>query len=262
LKKGVKLVSIASSYNATIALTSTGKVYEWGACHQRVQRRTERANVRESERKTQLEPLETRLASIKAIYAGGEIQFAIAKNGDVYGWGINGFGQLGNGNAETHELPVKIKGFPADIKEIACGQSHTLLLTQLGQVYSFGRNAYGQLGHGEDEPAPPKGSERKYVSTPKLVEFFERLRENGEKVIQVAAGDQHSAVVTDKGSLYTFGFAEQYRLGNCSEPGDEEDDVLIPYKVASAQIDVRDVKFVACGTDHTVVIATKKAGNQ
>jgi alpha-tubulin suppressor-like RCC1 family protein len=51
-----------------------------------------------------------------------------------------------------------LTGFPENIIEIACGQSHTLLLTEGGQVFSFGRNAYGQLGHGEDEPVCPNKS--------------------------------------------------------------------------------------------------------
>jgi hypothetical protein len=100
------------------------------------------------------------------------ILISCPENGDVWGWGINGFGQLGGGDTVTHEIPIKLKGvmrcfafiifdsslqltllgFPANITQIACGQSHTLLLTEAGEVYSFGRNAYGQLGHGEDEP--------------------------------------------------------------------------------------------------------------
>jgi regulator of chromosome condensation len=251
------IVAVASSYNATIALTSQGKVFEWGAMFQRVMRRAVRDSVIEKERKAQLEPSETQLSGIQKIYAGGEVQFALHNDGTVFGWGINGFGQLGGGDSTTHERPVKISGFPANVVDIACGAQHTLVLTQEGHVYSFGRNAYGQLGHGEDEPAPEKGKERLIVTTPKRIEFFENMA-GGERAIKIAAGDQHSAVVTTNGHLYTFGLAEQYRLGNCTPEGGEEDDQISPYKVTGSQFDARHVVDVACGTDHTVVIARKK----
>jgi len=64
--------------------------------------------------------------------------------------------------------------------------------------------------------------------------------------------------VTNKGNLYTFGFAEQYRLGNCTEPGDEEYDEILPYLVGGEQFKTRAVLEVDCASDHTVVIAQKK----
>lgn len=71
-------------------------------------------------------------------------------------------------------------------------------MTQDGTVYSFGRNSYGQLGHGEDNPAPQNGQDRACVTTPKRIEFFENMAD-GEKAVQIACGDHHSAVVTNKG---------------------------------------------------------------
>lgn len=91
-------------------------------------------------------------------------------------------------------------GFPANITQIACGQSHTLLLAD-GSVYSFGRNAYGQLGHGEDIPAPEAGKERLFVTKPKVIEYFENM-EDGEIPTSIATGDHHSAVVTNKGKSF------------------------------------------------------------
>jgi regulator of chromosome condensation len=251
------IVSVASSYNATIALTSLGKVYEWGAMFQRATRRSDRTCVKQQERISQLEPVKTTLSGIQKIFAGGEVQFALHNDGSVSGWGINGFGQLGRGDNTTHERPVKCKGFPDNILDIACGAQHTLVLTKEGHVYSFGRNAYGQLGHGEDQPAPEKGRERAIVTSPKLIEFFENMKD-GEKAVKIACGDQHSAVVTDAGHLYTFGFAEQYRLGNCTVEGDEEDDQITPYKVTGSQLENRFVLDVSCATDHTLVIARKR----
>jgi regulator of chromosome condensation len=248
---------VVSSFNVTVALTTTGKCLEWGATLQRNPRRSCRPCAVDKERLSQMKPTTLTLSGVEHIFAGGDAHFAIDRHSNVYAWGINGFGQLGTGDNHSHERPRKVKDFPEDIVDIACGANHTLLLTKGGEVYSFGRNAYGQLGHGEDEPVPEKGKERAIVTSPKKIEFFSNLP-GGEKATKIACGDHHSAVVTSQGNLYTFGFAEQYRLGNCSVAGDEENDEITPYKVGGAQLETRLAVNVACGTDHTIFIAKAK----
>jgi len=255
-KKGIVLKDVQCGFNDTIALSTHGKVYEWGAILNRLNRRTQRPGAQERERIAQLTPTMLTISGVKHIFAGGDSHFAVDHTGNVYSWGINGFGQLGTGDNKTHMRPHKLKGFPANIKQIACGASHCLLLTEDGQVFSWGRNAYGQLGQGEDEPAPERGRERAIVTHPKKIEFFSNLPE-GNKAIKISCGDNHSAVVTSTGQLYTFGFGEQYRLGNCTDEGDEEEDVLSPFLVRGAQLEVRKVVDVACACDHTMVFAQK-----
>jgi hypothetical protein len=46
------------------------------------------------------------------------------------------------------------------------------------------------------------------------------------------------------GFLYTFGFGECYRLGNCTDPGDEEEDVLSPYKVSFITLIYRYLRYL------------------
>mmetsp|Transcript_7758 Transcript_7758/g.9851 ORF Transcript_7758/g.9851 Transcript_7758/m.9851 type:complete len:778 (-) Transcript_7758:122-2455(-) len=74
------------------------------------------------------------------------------------------------------------------IVDCACGESHTLLVTQDGDVVSFGRNREGQLGRSSD--SAPCGR----------VEGLE-----DEVCKSVAAGAFHSIVVTMSGRLYEFG---------------------------------------------------------
>uniref|UniRef100_A0A182YB42 Regulator of chromosome condensation n=1 Tax=Anopheles stephensi TaxID=30069 RepID=A0A182YB42_ANOST len=87
------------------------------------------------------------------------------------------------------------------VTQIACGQHHSLVLTAAGEVYSFGSNQYGQLGTG-DLQAPPGGR-------PHLVRF-----PNGAgTVVSVAAGSNHSVVLTSRGAVYTFGNYHKGQLG-------------------------------------------------
>ncbi|XP_053668136.1 E3 ubiquitin-protein ligase highwire [Anopheles marshallii] len=101
---------------------------------------------------------------------------------------------------------------PPIVTQIACGQHHSLVLTSAGEVYSFGSNQYGQLGTG-DLQAPPGGR-------PHLVRF-----PNGAgTVVSVAAGSNHSVVLTSRGAVYTFGNYHKGQLGR-EAPGGRLDSV-------------------------------------
>ncbi len=70
---------------------------------------------------------------------------AITEDGDLYMWGSNGSGQLGNGTTGDIEKPTKVK---SDVKSVAFGRNHSLVITTDGELYAFGNNDYGQLGNG------------------------------------------------------------------------------------------------------------------
>ncbi|KAF0521745.1 rcc1 domain-containing protein 1 [Gigaspora margarita] len=128
---------------------------------------------------------------------------------------------------------------------VACGENHCLALTQTGQVFSWGSGRYGQLGHGDT----------KSLDKPKVIEFFLGLR-----VIQIACGGWHSAVITDSGDLYTFGWNHLGRLG--IPPPDESDHTQPSINYAEPTlIELNDGKDmgpnvikVSCGNAHTVII--------
>uniref|UniRef100_A0A182JNI9 PHR domain-containing protein n=1 Tax=Anopheles christyi TaxID=43041 RepID=A0A182JNI9_9DIPT len=96
---------------------------------------------------------------------------------------------------------------PPIVTQIACGQHHSLVLTSAGEVYSFGSNQYGQLGTG-DLQAPAGGR-------PHLVRF-----PNGSgTIVSVAAGSNHSVVLTSRGAVYTFGNYHKGQLGREAPEG-------------------------------------------
>lgn len=76
------------------------------------------------------------------------------------------------------------------VSSISCGPSHTLVLTTAGQLYSFGSNERGQLGHGDTIP--------RYVPT--LVSSVQTLNITGH-----SANGMHSVIVDVKGETRTFG---------------------------------------------------------
>ena len=69
--------------------------------------------------------------------------------GNVYCWGDNGFGQLGNvivAPATASASPVVVAGLPAAAKQISAGEFHTCAVLVTGAAYCWGRNDFGQLG--------------------------------------------------------------------------------------------------------------------
>lgn len=75
----------------------------------------------------------------------------------MFAWGSTVHGELGLGGIEEEQIltPRKLEWYGADaVVEIACGESHTLLLTKDGKVYSCGNNDYGQLGHDQPRKRP------------------------------------------------------------------------------------------------------------
>jgi alpha-tubulin suppressor-like RCC1 family protein len=67
----------------------------------------------------------------------------------VYVFGQNSYGELGIGDLDERHVPTKLSLFDnIDISQVAAGNEHTVVLTKSGQVYTFGFNGSGQLGHG------------------------------------------------------------------------------------------------------------------
>jgi alpha-tubulin suppressor-like RCC1 family protein len=77
---------------------------------------------------------------------------------------------LGHGDCNDVFVPQEIAFFSGmAVRAVACGDTHTLVVTQDGQLYTFGRNQNGQLGHGNIDD----------VLSPKLVEALQVTREWG-----------------------------------------------------------------------------------
>ncbi|XP_052871008.1 E3 ubiquitin-protein ligase highwire [Anopheles cruzii] len=87
------------------------------------------------------------------------------------------------------------------VTQIACGQHHSLVLTSSGEVFSFGSNQYGQLGTG-DLQAPAGGR-------PHLIRF----PSGTGTAVSVAAGSNHSVVLSSRGAVFTFGNYHKGQLG-------------------------------------------------
>jgi alpha-tubulin suppressor-like RCC1 family protein len=145
---------------------------------------------------------------VSEIAAGEEHSLAVTSTGQLYAFGANRFGQLGNPTGSGTELAnptplqVSLPGAVGPVVQVAAGFAHSLALTSTGQLYAFGSNEFGQLGStgnsGTSNPTPP---------TPVL------LPGATGPVSQIAAGAFHSLALTSTGQLYAFGQNSSGQLG-------------------------------------------------
>ena len=136
----------------------------------------------------------TPTGEIAPIAAGSNHSAAVTKDGDLYMWGSNGGGRLGNGNRTNSYTPVKIM---KNVAAVSLGDEHSAAVTKDGSLYMWGNNNCGQLGNGNTTNR----------STPVKIM---------EKVAAVSLGGNHSAAITKDGGLYTWGDNYFGQLGNGS----------------------------------------------
>lgn len=119
---------------------------------------------------------------------------------NLYVCGIGRGGRLGLGDENTRFTYAPVQGGLANKKvvQVALGQNHTMVVTDNGELWTFGSNANFVLGYSLPEPAN-KGEEP-FISTPRQV--FGTLKK--EPIVGVAASTIHS-VAHNGNALYCWG---------------------------------------------------------
>jgi len=194
---GIKAIKIAAGLIDSLAIGSNNKVYAWG---DNGYNELGDGNSTDSDVPVQVS-LPAGVNVVKEIAAGQYHNLALTAAGDVYAWGLNSDGQLGNGTTTTPTVPVKV-AMPAGttVNNIAAGGYHSMASDTAGALYAWGYNADGQLGLAPlDETSE---------SSPTLVDM-----PSGISATQLAAGLYHSLAVGSDGNLYAWGYNADGELG-------------------------------------------------
>lgn len=184
--------------------------------------------------------------AIRQIACGGLHTAAVTDAGTVYTWGDARAHQLGyqpHGftNQPVPHLVESLEGV-AFIVSIACGQSHTVALTDKGSLISWGSSKWGQCGQ----------SDRQVVKTPRKI----RMDDPTVKFTEVSCGDKHTAALTTKGTVWAFGSCQQ---GQCGFDESPPVDKLKPTEVKSLSEAGIVVTSVVCGSIHTAMVTDEGA---
>lgn len=197
--EAARWLSVEAGADAVFAISNKGTLFSWGRNRNRD---TGRANSSGGCMYCYELPVElSDPAPVFELAAGPRHSIAIDQRGSVWGWGFNGGGQLGPGAGSDKVLPLKLSLLPdapaARFVRAAGGERDvSYLLDDAGTLYSLGADRSGQLGAG----APAGDGAR-------------RVTIEGERIVELAAGDGFVAVRTATGRVFTFGDAADGRLG-------------------------------------------------
>ncbi len=198
----------------SLAVTSTGQLYAFGS---NFDGQLGTAPTGVSDPTPTLVNLPEAAGPVTAIAAGNSFSLVVTSTGQLYAFGENDYGQLGNADndkaLEPHPTPtlVTLPGEDGPVIQVAAGSDHSLALTSSGQLYAFGKNTYGGLGNATNNGTPTPNP------TPTLV----TLPGARGRVIRIAAGGEHSLALTSTGQLYAFGSDFLGELGFL--PGEHEE---------------------------------------
>lgn len=122
------------------------------------------------------------ITNFKKIKTGTDHTCAIGLNGELYCWGSNQYGQIGNGAGmgvaslfnTSQEIPLS--NFNNEkIIDITLGLFHTCALTETHKVYCWGRNDQGQLGIGTYGPSDNRNTPQETLISKKISKFADNM---------------------------------------------------------------------------------------
>mmetsp|Transcript_29441 Transcript_29441/g.70774 ORF Transcript_29441/g.70774 Transcript_29441/m.70774 type:complete len:689 (+) Transcript_29441:65-2131(+) len=171
--------------------------------------------IRSSSADVVLSPLQTsmendvyiRSTKIVDVACGGQHTAVITADGELVTWGNSEHGQCGHDNTKNLFSPRLVRALSGQyVSQVACGDSHTLILTNTSLVLSCGLAMHHALGHGTEED----------VATPTPIRALWSL-----PVIQIGAGEHHSAALLSTGVVYLWGRNNQGQIGKSTQTFDE-----------------------------------------
>lgn len=170
----------------------------------------------------------SKLQNITQVAAGNGFAVALDSNGNVWSWGLNSDGQLGDGTTVERHIAVRVcavgesggcSNYLAGITKIAAGVDHVLALDASGRVYAWGANQYGQLGNASFTDQP--------VAVRVCTSNYDKACDTEiSGIVDIAAGNTSSYAVSDKGQLYAWG------IGWNNRSGQGLDFALLPERIA------------------------------
>jgi len=145
---------------------------------------------------------ELRGVRIKSFSSGKSHRAVVTEAGKLFMWGSNRDIVIPSVNNTLEDLflptPLHIR-VPYVIKAVACGVEHNVALTDEGRVLTWGRGAFGRLGHGNDGD----------VGQPTVVAALSEVT-----VVEVALGPQNTGVITSDYKGYVWGAGTDGQIGN------------------------------------------------
>ena len=224
---GTNWKSVAAGQTHTAAIKTDGTLWLWG-------QNTYFGALGDNTTTNRSSPVQTISSGTnwKSVAAGRIHTVAIKTDGTLWTWGYNGYGVLGDNTAVNRSSPVQTIASGTNWKSVAAGYFHTAAIKTDGTLWTWGYNAYGELG---DNTTTNRSSPVQTVSW-------------GTNWKSVAAGSNHTAAIKTDGTLWTWGYNGYGALGDNTTVTKSS-----PVQTVSWGT---NWKSVAAGQYHTVAIKT------
>ncbi|XP_028338589.1 X-linked retinitis pigmentosa GTPase regulator isoform X3 [Physeter macrocephalus] len=228
-----KIKQLSAGFNTSAALTEDGKLFMWGDNSEGQIGLQNIASICVPHQVTIGKP-------ISWISCGYYHSAFVTTEGELYTFGEPECGKLGLPEKllVNHRVPQLVPGIPQKVIQVACGGGHTVALTE-NAVYSFGLGQFGQLG---------LGTFILEIAEPKAIENIK-----DQKISYVCCGENHTALITDLGLMYTFGDDRHGKLGLGLESFANQ---FVPTFCSNFLKFI--VQLVACGGCHMLVFASPR----
>lgn len=181
----------------------------------------------------------TYLTDIVRISAGQHYMLAVTKTGEVYAWGQNNNGQLGNGTTANEMYAIKMRnpegtGDLTNIIDVSAGTNHSLMLAKDGKVYAVGYANKYQLGIND-------------TATKTLPVEMDKIY----NAVEISAGTEYSVVLRGDGVAFGVGSGAYGQTG-LDETGTKT--VITAMKGKNGNERTKDIISVQAGHVHTIAL--------
>ncbi|KAG2273197.1 hypothetical protein Bca52824_067752 [Brassica carinata] len=200
---GCFIKSVSAAKFHSVAISSHGEVYTWGfgrggrLGHPEFDIHSGQAAVI-TPRKV-ISGLGSR--RVKAVAAAKHHTVIATETGDVLTWGSNREGQLGYTSVDTQATPRKVTSLKAKIVAVSAANKHTAVVSDCGEVFTWGCNKEGQLGYGTSNSAS------NYF--PRLVDYLK-----GKVFTAISSAKYHTLVLRRRRVFLSFFCGQVYTWGH------------------------------------------------
>lgn len=229
------VIAVCAGNGHTAAVKSDGTVWTWGD--------NSYGQLGDGTTTQRTTPTQVAIANARSVACGSQHTMVLKNDNTVWSFGNNTFGQLGDNTLTQRKTPIQVLNvgagadFLTNVRDIGCGQYHSVALKNDGSVVSWGYNVYGQLGDGSTV------TKRRPVQTLVVNEAS-----------AIAAGATHSlALKSDGNTIWAWGYNGYGQIGNDSV-------VQVPTPVTVMQKGgggtLSGIKAIAAGTSSSMALSS------
>ena len=139
---GTSVAQVAAGYDHTCARKADGTLWCWG--------HNQSGQLGTGSPPRTMSPVQVTAlgASVAQVATGISYTCARKADGTLWCWGLNSYGQLGNGSTTNSSSPTRIAALGTAVAQVAVGDGHACARKNDGTLWCWGDNGYGQLGNG------------------------------------------------------------------------------------------------------------------